>query len=120
MWGEQDPPALPKAADHPDTKNMLTVYTQNAHGLRANEEKVEYISRLMDSKSIDAHMIQETHLPGDLITYPLKSQLMIHHGPELQSSQGMKGGIAIIAIPKMEKHWKREGSVPSWYMHTLG
>ena len=68
VWREQDP--LPKASDHPDKKpNILTIYTQNAHGLRANEEKLEYESRLMDAKSIDAYMLQEIHPKGDFIDY---------------------------------------------------
>jgi len=67
MQGELIPPALPMATDHPDKKNMLTIYTQNAHGLRANEDKLEYNSRLMDSSSIDTYLLQESHLPGDFI-----------------------------------------------------
>ena len=61
MQGELIPPALPMATDHPDKKNMLTIYTQNAHGLRANEDKLEYISRLMDSKSINAYICYKRH-----------------------------------------------------------
>jgi len=41
-----------KARHHPDTNNHLTVYTQNVPGLWANEKKIEYISRMMESKSI--------------------------------------------------------------------
>ena len=66
------------------------VFTQSAHGLRANEEKLEYVSRLMDTKAINAYMLQETHLKGDFITYLLKGQLMIHHGPESQPSKVQK------------------------------
>ena len=59
MWGVQDTQYSPKATEHPDTDNTLAIYTQNVQGLRANKEKLEYISRMMESKSIDAFMIQE-------------------------------------------------------------
>jgi len=65
----------------------------------------------MDSKSIDAYALQETHLPGDFIMYLPKGQLMIHHGPKFQPNKGVKGGIAIILSPEMTESWKRGGSI---------
>jgi len=65
----------------------------------------------MDSKSIDACMLQETHLPGDFIMYLPKGQPMIHHSPKSQPNQGAKGGIAIILCPKMMESWKRGGII---------
>jgi len=65
----------------------------------------------MGSKSIDAYMLQETHLQGDFIMYLPKRQLMIHHGPKSQPNQGANGGITIFLSPKMTKSWKRGGSI---------
>ena len=47
VWGEQSL-LSPKAADHPETDNNLTIYTQNVRGLRAKEEKLEYLIRNME------------------------------------------------------------------------
>ena len=87
----------PIATGCPDTtKHSLTIYTQNVHGLRANEDKIEYISRLMELKHINVYMLHETHLDGDFIFVLPKGQLMIQHGPKMQPHQHVKGGIAII------------------------
>ena len=59
----------------------------------------------MDTKSIDAYMLQETHLEGDFITYLQKGQLVINHGPESQPKQSTKEGIAIIVSPVMAENW---------------
>ena len=40
VWGEQGP--LPKASDLPGKKNPNNLH-QNAHALRANKEKLEYV-----------------------------------------------------------------------------
>ena len=104
--GEQNP-LSPKATDHPETdNNNLTFYTQNVHGLRANEEKLEYLIRKMEEKKIDAFMIQETHLEGDYIKILPRDFMMIHHGPETKPCQGAKGGVAIILSPGMTQNWK--------------
>jgi len=74
----------PKATDHPETDNNLTIYNQNVHGLRANKEKLEYLIRKMEGKNISTFMIQETHLKGDYIKILPRDFMMIHHGPKLQ------------------------------------
>jgi len=65
----------------------------------------------MDSKSINAYILQETHLKGSFITYLPKGQLMIHHGLESQPKQGAKGGIAIILSPEMAENWIKNESI---------
>ena len=110
MQGVQEMQYSPKTADHPDTDNTLVIYTQNIQGIRSNEEKLEYISRMMESKSIDAFMIQEMHLEGDFFKILLKGQLLIHHGPNVQPHQGAKGGVAIILSPEMGTNWRNGGS----------
>ena len=102
---------LTKATDCPDTDNTLVIYTQNAQGLRANEEKLKYISRMMESKLIDAFMIQKTYLEGDFIKILLRGQLFIHHRSNVQPLQGAKGGVAILLSPEMATNWKNGGSV---------
>jgi len=120
VWGVQEPQYSPKAADHPDTDNTLVIYTQNIQGLRANEEKLEYISRMMESKSIDVFMIQEMHLEGDFIKILPKGQLFIHHGPNIQPHQGAKGGVMIILSPEMGTNWRNGGSVIGKRETTVG
>jgi len=111
MQGLQNIQYSPKATDHPDTDNALVIYTQNIQGLKANEEKLEYISRMMESKSIDAFVIKETHLNGDFIKILPKGQLFFLHGPNVQPHQGAKGGVAIILSPEMGTNWRNGGNV---------
>ena len=111
MRGVRDTQCSPKAADHLDTDNTLVVYMQNIQGFRANKEKLEYISRMMESKLIDAFIIQEMHLKGDFVKILPKGQLFIHHGPNIQPHQGAKRGVMIILSPEMGTNWRDEGSV---------
>jgi len=110
-WGVQDTQYSPKAADHPDTDNTLVIYTQNVQGLRANEEKLEYISRMIENKLIDVFMIQEMLLEGDFMKILPKGQLFIHHEPNTQTHQGAKGGVMIILSLEMGTNWRNGGSV---------
>jgi len=66
---------------------------------------------MMESKSIDAFMIQEMHLKADFIKILPKGLLFIHHGPDVQPHQGAKGGIAIILSPEMWTNWRNRGSI---------
>ena len=89
-------PTCPKAIDSSaKQKHSLTVYSHNVQGLKG-EEKLEWITRIMDSKNLDAYIIQETHLLGDYTTTLPKGNILIHHGPETQPTRGAKGGVGII------------------------
>ena len=70
-------------------QNYFKCYSQNVQGLRSNEDKLEYILRLMTRKTIDAYLLQETHLEGDFTKILPGRNLMIHHGPESQPRQKM-------------------------------
>ena len=96
----------PNAAYHPETNIILTIYTQNIHGHRANEEKFEYLIRKMKEKDINAFMFQETHLEGDNIKILPREFMMIHHGPDPQPCQDLKGRVAIILSLGMSENWK--------------
>ena len=64
----------------------------------------------MDSKNLDAYIIQETHLSGDYTTILPKKNVFIHHGPETQPTKGAKGGVRIIlskAHVSVDKKWKQ-------------
>ena len=61
---------------------------------------------MIESKLIDAFMIQETHLEGDFVKILPKGQLFIHHGPNVQPHQGAKRGVMIILSPEMGTNWK--------------
>jgi len=49
-------------------QNNLRIYCHNVQGLRG-EERLEWIMRLMERTKINAYIIQEAHLEGDLIKY---------------------------------------------------
>jgi hypothetical protein len=85
------------------TTNKLCVYYQNVRGLR-DEEKLEFLTRFMDEKKIDAFILTETHLEGDFQKTLPRKQLFIHHGPENQPRQGAKGGVGVILSPALAKH----------------
>jgi hypothetical protein len=105
--GDYPPPASPTARvnDRPTkNKKKFCVYYQNARGLR-DEEKLEYLSRFMENKKIDAFILMETHLEGDFQHILPKNQLFIHHGPENQPHQGAKGGVGVILSPELANHW---------------
>jgi hypothetical protein len=55
----------------------------------------------MKEKRIDAYLIQETHLPGDLEKTISNIYYIIHHGPPTQPTNGAKGGVAIILSPEL-------------------
>jgi hypothetical protein len=60
-------------------------------------------------KSLDAFTLTETHLEIDFQKILPKKQLLIHHhGPEKQSHQGANGGVGVIILPKIAKHWKNK------------
>jgi hypothetical protein len=82
------------------------VYYQNVRGLR-DEEKLEFLTRFMDEKKIDAFILTETHLEGDFQKTLPRKQLFIHHGPENQPRQGAKGGVGKILSPVLANHWKK-------------
>jgi len=60
-------------------------------------------------KKINAFLIQEMHLEGDYMKQLPEGKILIHHGPEIQPSQGAKGRVAIILLAEMEEAWKRTG-----------
>ena len=68
----------------------LKIYSQNIQGPRGNEEKVEYITKLMKEKNIDMYIIQETHLEGDYKKMLNNGYIMVHHGPTQQPRNGAK------------------------------
>jgi hypothetical protein len=47
-------------------------------GLR-DEEKLEFLTRFMEEKNIDAFILTETHLEGDFQKILPRNQLLIHH-----------------------------------------
>jgi len=51
--------------------------------------------RLMEKKTLDTYIIQETHLEGDFRKYLTGDKIMIHHGPSIQP-RGAREGAAII------------------------
>ena len=63
----------PRATDYPNKNNNI-IYYQNVQGLRGS--KLEYISRLMTEKNIQAFIIVETHLEGVFTKFLPKGQLM--------------------------------------------
>jgi hypothetical protein len=107
--GDYPPPISPTARVNncPTTtlSKKFCIYYQNVRGLR-NEEKLEFLTRLMEEKKIDAFILTETHLEGDFQKVLPRKQIFIHHGPETQPRQGAKGGIGIILSPELTKHWK--------------
>jgi len=54
--------------------------------------KEEYLIRIMETKKLDAYIIQETHLTGDYVTIMIgeNNYYMIHDGPENNQDQEQK------------------------------
>jgi exonuclease III len=103
------PPVLmPRANECSATKTNFRVYSHNVHGLR-DETKLEHIPRIMKTNNLDAYLIQETHLAGDFEKLIMFDYYLIHHGPEIQPSNGAKGGVAIILSPDLASVWKNSG-----------
>ena len=68
--------------------------------------KEEYLVRIMETRKLDAYIIQEMHLAGDYIKIiGEKKYYMIHHGPEEQPRSGAKGGVTIVLSEEMANHW---------------
>ena len=102
------PTATPRAIDSSATtinKTNFRVYSHNVNRIR-DKSKLEFIPRMMQQQNIDAYIIQETHLPGDFEKRLINDHYIIHHGPEKQSNDGAKGGVAIILSPQMALQWK--------------
>jgi hypothetical protein len=57
-------------------RKKFCVYYQNVRGLR-DEEKLEFLARLMEKKNIDAFILTETHLEGDFQSILPRNQLFI-------------------------------------------
>ena len=74
------------------------------------EEKLEWRTRITDSKNLDAYIIQETHLAGDYATILPQGNIFIHHGPKTQPLRGAKGGVAIVLSEELGTLWKKNGS----------
>ena len=64
----------------------------------------------MKENTIDAYLIQETHLAGDFEKILLLDHYFIHHGPEHEPAIGAKGGVAIILSPDLAVQWKTSGT----------
>jgi exonuclease III len=107
--GDEDCPTSPitslRANDSSVIKPNFRVYSHNVNGLR-DEQKLEYLPRIMKDQKIDAYLIQETHLEGDFEKKILNDFLFIHHGPPKQPPQGAKGGVGIILSPELAYQWK--------------
>ena len=95
----------PRVNECSANKIKLRIYTHNVNGLR-DESKLEFIPRIMKKKSIDAYLIQETHLAGDFEKILIDNYCLIHHGPESQPINGKRGGVAIILSPSLHLQWK--------------
>ena len=74
-------------------------------------KKKSFLTRMKVAKSINAYMLQETHLEGNFIKILPMGRFLIHHGPDMQPHQGAKEGIAIILSPEMMENWKRGRSI---------
>jgi len=70
--------SMPRVVHCPELHDNANNYFQNIKGIRRNEDKLEYISCTMIQKNIQAYLIAETHLEGNLIKYLPKGQIMIH------------------------------------------
>jgi hypothetical protein len=97
---QEIPPAQPQATDSFATNPTdIKIVSQNVQGLE-NEEKLEYLARIITKHNIQAYLIQETHLAGDFTMQISGGHTIIHHGPEAQPTNGAKGGVAIILCPE--------------------
>ena len=105
------PQAKPKATDSFATNPTdIKIVSQNVQGLQ-NEEKLEYLARIITKHDIKAYLIQETHLAGNFTMQISGGHTIIHHGPDSQPANGAKGGVAIILCPEWYHYWQKSGSI---------
>jgi len=108
---QHPPQAQPQATDSfATTPTDIKIVSQNVQGLK-NEEKLEYLARIISKHHIKAYLIQETHLAGDFTMQISGGHTIIHHGPDSQPTSGAKGGVAIILCPEWYHYWQKSGSI---------
>jgi hypothetical protein len=88
-------------------EKVLHVLQKCKRTILHDEEKLEFLTRIIGKKNIDGVILIDTHLEGDFqnILYP-RNQLFIHHRPEKQPLQGAKGEVGVILSPELRNHWK--------------
>ena len=108
---QHPPQAQPQATDSfATTPTDIKIVSQNVQGLK-NEEKLEYLARIISKHHIKAYLIQETHLAGNFTMQISGGHTIIHHGPDSQPTSVAKGGVAIILCPEWYHYWQKSGSI---------